>query len=91
MDQNEYQQQVEQERLELLKRQLLSSILSKDAYERLARVRTVNQNLAGSAELYLFQAYQSGQVNGTVDDNKLKELLGAISSGTTKEFRITRR
>ncbi len=91
MDQGDYQQQIEQERVELLKRQILSGMLTKDAYERLARVRSVNQNLAGNAELYLLQAYQAGQIKGTVDDNMLKELLRAVSSGMTKDFRITRK
>jgi len=88
---NDYQQQAEQERVELLKKQLLTTILTKEAYERLARVRSVNPNLAGSAELYLFQGYQAGKIQGTVDDNTLKELLRAISTGMTKDFRITRK
>ncbi len=91
MEQSDYQQQIEQERVEQLKRQILSGMLTKDAYERLSRVRSVNQNLAGNAELYLLQAYQAGQVKGTVDDDQLKELLRAISSGMTKDFKITRR
>jgi DNA-binding TFAR19-related protein (PDSD5 family) len=91
MDQSDYQQQIEQERVEQLKRQILSGMLTKDAYERLARVRSVNQSLAGGAELYLLQAYQAGQVKGTVDDNQLKELLRAISSGTARDFKIMRK
>lgn len=91
MDQNEYQQQIEQERVEQLKRQILSGMLTKDAYERLARVRSVNQGLAGNAELYLLQAYQAGQIKGTIDDNQLKELLRAISTGMAKDFKITRK
>jgi len=92
MDQNDLQQQqAEQERVELLKRQLLTNMLTKDAYERLARVRSVNPNLAGNAELYLFQAYQAGKIQGTIDDNTLKELLRAISTGMTKDFKITRK
>lgn len=86
------QQQIEQARqLEMLKRQILSKILAKDAYERLARVRSVNQDLAGNAELYLLQAYQAGQIKGIVDDNTVKELLGAISSGMVRDFKITRK
>ncbi len=91
MDQNDYQNQIEQERVEQLKRQILSGMLTKDAYERLARVRSVNPNLAGNAELYLLQAYQSGQVKGTINDDQLKELLGAISSGTSRDFKIKRK
>ena len=88
MDQNEYQQQVEQEKVELLKKQLLTNMLTNDAYERLARVRAVNPNLAGNVELYLFQAYQTGKISGTVDDKTLKELLKTISTGMAKNFKI---
>ena len=91
-DTNNMQQQIEQARqIEAMKRQLLSQMLTKDAFERLSRVRSVNQSLANSAEMFLLQAYQQGQVKGMVDDETLKELLRAISSGTARNFKITRK
>lgn len=70
-------QQVQQ--VEELKRQILSSMLEKDALERLGRVRMVNPGLAGQIDLYLVQLYQSGQVKGKISDEKLKDLLKMLS------------
>ena len=88
MNMNELQQM---QQIEEMKKKIMASILSKEAFERLGRVRASNPQLAAQAELYLLQAYQAGQIKGTVDDNALKELLRAISSGATKDFNITRR
>jgi len=76
--------------IEEMKRQILSKILSKEAFERLGRVRSVNPQLAGQAELYLIQLYQSGQIK-TIDDDELKKVLKALSSGEKKDFSIKRR
>jgi len=71
-------QQLQQ--IEALKRQLLTKMLSKEAFERLGRVKTVNPELAGQLELYLLQMYQAGQLKSKIDDSKMKEILRALSS-----------
>ncbi len=75
--------------IEELKRQLISRLLTKEAFERLGRVRSVNPQLAAQAELYMLQAQQAGQLKGTVDDEQLKEILKALSE--KKDFNIKRK
>ncbi len=56
------------QQLEQMKRQLLSTMLTKEAFERLGRVRTVNPQLAAQAELYLLQMYQAGRLKQRITD-----------------------
>ena len=87
LDLNQIQQL---KQIEEMKRKILSRILSKDAFERLGRVRSVNPNLAGQAELYIIQLYQNGQIR-SVDDEDLKKVLKALSSGEKRDFSIKRK
>jgi len=77
------------EQIEALKKQILSKILSKEAYERLGRVRSVNSELASQVELYLLQIYQSGKLKETVTDEKMKEILRLLSE--KRDFRIKKK
>ncbi len=77
-------------KVEEMKKQLLSKILSKEAFERLARVKAVNAELAGQAELYLLQIYQAGKLTGFVEDMQLKEVLKFLSSNSQKKTNIRR-
>ncbi len=77
--------------IEEMKKKLLATILSKEAYERLARVRVANQELAGQAELYLLQIYQAGKLEGRITDEQMKEVLRVLSSGDRKGFNIKRK
>lgn len=79
----------EGQEIEQIKRKLMNSVLDKDAYERLGRVRSVNPNIAAQAELYLMQAFQAGKLKGKVSDSELKGLLRALSS--KKGFNIKRK
>ena len=54
-----------------LKKKIMLTILSKDAYERLGRVRIANPLLAEQLEIYLIQLYQSGKLGETITDKKL--------------------
>lgn len=74
--------------IEQMKKTLLRQILSKDALERLGRVRMANPNLAAQLELYLIQLYQAGQLKGTVDDAKLKQILDVLTK--KREWKIRR-
>lgn len=74
--------------IEIMKKQLLSKMLTREAFERLARVRMVNPQTAGQVELYLIQLYQAGRLPETIDDGKLKEVLKALSE--KKEMKIKR-
>ena len=80
-------QQMQQ--LEQAKRQLLGTMLTKDAFERLGRVRSVNPQLAAQAELYLLQLYQTGRLKQMITDEKMKEVLNVLSE--KKDFSIKRK
>jgi len=80
-------EQVQQlEELEKLKKVVLRKILTKEALQRLGRVRLVKPQLAAQLELYLMQLYQSGQIKTTIDDSKLKSVLDSLTK--KKEFKI---
>ena len=82
----EQMQQLEE--LEKLKKIVIRKILTKEAIERLGRIRLVKPQLAAQLELYLLQAYQTGEIRTTIDDDKLKQILDAIVK--KKKFNIKR-
>ena len=63
---------------EELKKETLRKVLSKSAFERLGRVKLANPVLATQLEMYLLQAYQSGQLKTSIDDKKLKQILNIL-------------
>ena len=63
---------------EALKKEVLRKILTKEAIERLGRVRIGNPLLATQLEIYLFQLYQTGQLKEIVDDKQLKQILSVL-------------
>ena len=63
---------------EALKKETLRKILTKEALERLGRVRLANPLVATQLEIYLFQLSQSGQLKEIIDDNKLKQILNVL-------------
>ena len=67
------------QQVEEMKRQVLVRVLDKEAYERLARVRIANPQLASQLELYLMQLFQSGKLQERITDSKLKEILLILS------------
>jgi len=72
--------------IEEMKKSLMKKLLTKEAIERLGRIKLVKPELAAQLELYLIQLYQSGRIKGEVSDGQLKTLLDAIT--TKKEFKI---
>jgi len=82
-------EQLEQvEQLEKLKKVVMNKILTKEAIERLGRIRLVKPELATQLELYLMQLYQSGQIKNMIDDSQLKKILNALTS--KKQYNIRR-
>lgn len=75
--------------IEEMKRKIMNNVLTKEAFERLGRVRSVNPQLAGQAELYLLQIYQAGKIQDKITDEKIKDVLRVLSE--KKEFRIKRK
>jgi programmed cell death protein 5 len=76
----------ELKKLEEMKKLVMKRILSKDAIERLGRIRVVKPDLATQLELYLIQMYQAGKIREEISDEQLKTILETLSSG--KEFKI---
>ena len=74
---------------EKMKKNLIRNALDKDAMERLSRVKIVKPELAEQLELYLLQLLQSGQLNQKVNDEKLKQILSALSP--KRKCKINRR
>jgi programmed cell death protein 5 len=86
---DEMSEEVErQKEVERIKKIVLSRILTKDASERLARLKLVKPDLANQLELYLVQLYQAGQIKNVINDDQIKNILSQISE--KKDFRIRR-
>jgi programmed cell death protein 5 len=77
------------QQIEAMKKQLLGKAITKEGIERLGRVRTVNPELAGQAELYILQIFQAGKLKGPVTDGQMKDVLRVLSE--KKEFSIKRK
>ena len=80
-------EQMEQlQELEKIKKVVMRKILTKDAIERLGRIRVVKPELATQLELYLVQLYQAGQIKNVIDDPQLKKILDSLTGG--QKFKI---
>lgn len=84
-------QLAQMKQIEEMKKQVMSKLLTKEAFERLGRVRSVNPQLAATAELYLLQLHQTGQLKGPVKEEQLKQILGTLSRTEKKDFKIKRK
>jgi len=69
----------EMAQFEAMKKEIMRKILTKEALERLGRVKLANPLLANQLEVYLFQVHQSGQLKETIDDDKLKQILSVLT------------
>ena len=76
----------ELQKVEELKKIILKKLLSKQALERLGRIRLVKPELALQLELYLVQLYQSGKIQSEISDDQLKNILDALTE--KKKFKI---
>jgi len=74
--------------MENLKKKIIQKILSKEAVERLGRVRLSKPELAEQVELYLIQLYKAGKLKEEISDDQLKTILETLA--TKKDFRIIR-
>jgi len=74
---------------ENLKKEMLRKVLTKEALERLGRVKLANPLVASQLEMYLFQLSQTGQLKEVIDDAKLKHILSVLTP--YKKTKIRRR
>lgn len=63
---------------EALKKETLRKVLTREALERLGRVKLANPVVASQLEIYLFQLNQTGQLKEMIDDAKLKHILSVL-------------
>ena len=71
-----------------MRKNILSRMLSKEAHERLSRVRAVKPEMAAQLENYMVTLFQSGQIKTEISDEQLKQILDKVTQ--KKEFRIRR-
>lgn len=69
---------------EIMKKEILRKVLTKEAMERLGRVRLANPLVATQLEIYLVQLQQSGQLKESIDDTKLKQILSVLIPANRK-------
>ena len=74
------------QQMEVMKKAVLKKVLSKEATERLGRIKLVKPEIANQLELYLVQLYQSGKIGTMITDEQLKMILEQIA--TKQKFRI---
>ena len=74
--------------IEKLRKTILKKVLSKEAFERLGRIRLVKPELAVQLEAYLIQLYQAGKIKTQITDEQMKTILQGLSP--KKKFRIIR-
>ncbi|MBU0530610.1 MAG: DNA-binding protein [Candidatus Aenigmatarchaeota archaeon] len=83
-------EEIARQQIEQMKNEAMSKILTKDALERLGRIRTANTQLAAQVELYLLQVYQTGKIIEKITDEKLKDVLKTLSE-PKREFNMRRK
>ncbi len=84
------QQQVEAERREAERFELLRRVLTPEARERLARIRLAKPDVANSVEQQVISLAVSGRLQRQIDDDTLRALLERIMPDK-REIHITRR
>ena len=80
----------EREELEDMKNQLLIRILSREAKERLNRLKLAYPDIAQLVENQLIMLYRSGRLPGEVDDQTLKKILQQVQP-ESKDIKIVRK
>ena len=78
----------ELKKIEQLKKMVLLKVLTKEARERLSRIKLIKPEMAAQLELYLVQLYQSGKIKSEINEEQLKLILESLTS--KKEFKIRR-
>ena len=77
--------------IEAMKQEILRKVLTKEAKERLGRVKMVNPVLATQLETYLLQLYQAGQIKKAIDDSMLRKILESFTKKKEGKIRIIKK
>lgn len=89
---NMQQQMAEEQQAREIQTQIkkvMTTLLSKEAQERIANIRTVKPDLAIQVEIYLLQMFQAGRLRPVVTDGQLKAILDQLIK--KKETKIIRK
>ena len=60
-------------------RKIVRKFLTKEAIERLGRIKLVKPQLALEIELNLFKLIQAGKIKSFITDEQIKQILKALS------------
>jgi programmed cell death protein 5 len=82
----DYQKLVQKQQIEVIKKAALLRYMTKEARERLNRVKMVKPDVAEKVEIALIQALQMGQIKNRLSDEQLKEILEEVTQ--TKNFNL---
>jgi programmed cell death protein 5 len=77
-DQANAEDRLEQRRQQI--RQKAAKYLTSEAKSRLGNIRAAQPDLAASIEMQIVRLGDANQLNGKVDDNKLKQILKGIQN-----------
>ena len=78
-DMNNTNETEQKRKIEQVKQDVLTKFLTKEARERLGNIRYGHPEVAEEIENMLMQSALTGRLKTVIDDQKLKELLQAIS------------
>jgi len=78
------------QQIERIKKEAMRKILSKEAAERLSRIKLANPMLAEQVEIYFLQLFQRGQIKSQITEEKLKQILGLLTKKKDNKITIRR-
>ena len=80
---HEMQRKMEEERIEVYKKNILTHVLTKSAYQRLCFVKQSHPGIAQQVE-YAIVSYSQSNPNLRINEEQLKEILREIQIETIK-------
>ncbi len=80
---------LEKETEEARRQEILRTILTPEARERLANIKLVRPEIARAVEDRLIALALQGRINRPITDEELKAILSEIYEKTRREFRIS--
>ncbi|ADM28212.1 DNA-binding TFAR19-related protein [Ignisphaera aggregans DSM 17230] len=80
---------LEKEAEEARRQEILRTILTPEARERLANIKLVRPEIAKAVEDRLIVLALQGRINRPITDEELKAILSEIYEKTRREFRIS--
>ena len=89
MNKEEYKNEIEKHQMAMLKKAMTLKYMTKEARERLNRVRVIKTELVEKVEMALLQAIQSGQIKNRISEIQIIKILEDIDE--KKKFRILRK